>query len=104
MKPFPRSSLSAMLMIILLLVSGCGRSEQLASEDAENAVDSLYTAITARRTDLLQKSEQRLTELHAKGEIPKGLHQELNEIIATSRNDWSSAAQQLDALIRSLNE
>jgi hypothetical protein len=104
MNPVSSSSLSAMLMVILMLVSGCGRSEQFTSEDAENAVDSLYTAITARRTDLLQKSEQRLTELHAKGEIPKGLHQELNEIIATSRNNWSSAAQQLDALMRSLNE
>ena len=104
MYPVTHSVFSAMLIVILLLVSGCGRSEQLATEDAENAVDALYTAITARRSDLRQESERKLTELHAKGEIPKGLHQELNEIIATSRNDWSSAARQLDALIRSLNE
>ena len=100
----PKLSLLQVIILTLFAGIGCGRAEMITSEESERAVDALYTAVTARRTDLVQQSEKNLQQLKADGKMSEALHEELTEIIAESRTDWISAAQQLDALMRSQTE
>ncbi len=47
-----------------LMLSGCGTPPQLGdNRDALAAADSLWTAITAKRTDLVESSASRLAQL-----------------------------------------
>lgn len=101
---FQRSGLLQVIILSLFASIGCGRAELITSEESERAVDALYTAVTARRTDLVLQSEKNVQQLKADGKMTEALHEELTGIIAESRTDWTSAAQQLDALMRSQTE
>ena len=99
-----RLSLLQVIILSLFASIGCRRAEMITSEESEKAVDALYTAVTARRTDLVQQSEKNVQKLKADGKMTTALHEELTGIISESRTDWTSAAQQLDALMRSQTE
>lgn len=50
---------SVLLLSLLLSVPGCGGPPELESDEAIQTTDALYTAITSRRTELLDDSEGR---------------------------------------------
>lgn len=91
------------LMMGMLLTVGCGRPAQIgASDEVLSAVDALYTAIAARRTDLLDKSAARIEELRASGELPDAAHRQLKSYIEESRaGKWADAVRKLHDFIRS---
>ncbi len=84
-----------------LLLSGCGGSPKLETEEATSTCDALYTAITSRRPQLLEDSENRLKQLKNDGKLSVEAFESLTEIIQQARSgDWQGAAEELDGLIR----
>lgn len=85
----------------LLVVTGCSGPPELESEEAFSTTDALYTAITSRRSDLLDESETRLRELKENGKISDEAIESLADIIKQARSgDWQDAAEELDGFIR----
>ena len=53
-------------LALALTLTGCSGPPQMGGDkEVFGAVDALYTAVTAKRTDLLDRSEQKLTDLRA---------------------------------------
>jgi hypothetical protein len=85
----------------MVIILGCGGPPALESEEAFSTADALYTAITSRRTELLDKSETRLRELRDDGKLSTAANEALNKIIERARSgDWQVAAEELDGFIR----
>jgi hypothetical protein len=81
---------------------GCARTPQL-NGDAESlgAADALWTAVTAKRTDLLEKSATRIDELHTAGKLPGDAFQSLQEVIEQARGgQWDDARRTLKAFVK----
>ena len=95
-------TLAGLLLVgYLLLVPGCGGPPALESEEAFSTADALYTAVTSRRTELLEKSGSRLLELKDTGKLSNEAFESLNQIIERARSgDWQVAAEELDSFIR----
>ena len=81
----------------LLSVVGCGRPPQIGADEAVfGEVDALYTAVTAKRPDLLDQSRARLAELHRDGKVPQAAYQKLTAICEQAdRQEWRPAAETL---------
>lgn len=89
------------LFLVLLTLSGCARPPELGSEEASRAAESLYTAVTSRRDDLLQQTESQISQLRSEQKLSEQAHTELTDIIRVARDgNWQPAAERLDALIR----
>jgi len=85
----------------LWVVVGCGRPPVVESDEAFSTVDALYTAITARKIELVTDVERRLKALHADGKLSKPAMQRLDAILAKARaGQWQAAAEQIDGFIR----
>lgn len=90
------------LVVLLVAVRGCGRPPQIgADEEAFRAVDALFTAVTARRPDLVDRCADRLGQLHAGGKLPAAAHAELRRVIDRARDGrWEAAAERLYDFMR----
>ena len=85
----------------MVIIMGCGGPPALESEEAFSTADALYTAITSRRTELLDKSETRLVELKDTGKLSNHAFERLDEIMEQARSgNWQDAAEELDSFIR----
>lgn len=88
-----------LLSLTLVALCGCGQTV-IESEDSRKAIDALYTAVTSRRTELVDACELRLKQLSAAGEIPPSTTKQLTEVIAKARQQqWQPAAESLNRLI-----
>jgi hypothetical protein len=85
------------LIVLSVLFLGCGRTPQLgADQESFKAVDALYTAVTARRVDLLDNCDTKLRERHASGHLPDAAWKELSAVISQCRDaKWEPAAERL---------
>jgi len=95
--------LRAWLTVLLLLAcSACSRPSQIGGDEtAFHEVDALYTAVTSRRTDLLDASWERLTKLHAEKRVTDAAFRELKQIVDQARHDeWKPAAERLWTFMR----
>jgi hypothetical protein len=92
----------AAMLGLCLFVCGCGSTPQvLDDEETYSTVDALWTAVTSKRTDLVDKTAARLASLHAEGKLSKEGLAALEQIIAQTRNnEWMPAAQDLKAFIQ----
>jgi hypothetical protein len=83
--------------LTLFAAGGCGKPAQIGSdEEAHKAVDALFTALTAKDTQLLDKCEKRLDELTASGKLPNSAREALGTIIGKARaGKWETAAERL---------
>lgn len=98
-------SVLLLLTFFLVSIAGCGGPAALESSEAFASADALYTALTARRTDLLQNVTTRLRALNEEGKLSEDALQELTEIIDIARAErWQEAAEILDAFIRNQPE
>ena len=81
----------------LLSSYGCGRPPQVVDdEDCFSAVEALWTAVTSKRTDLLEQSATELDRLHSAGKLSEDGHEALDEIIQSARDEeWMPAAKSL---------
>ena len=96
-----KSTIFVALVVISLLVTGCGGPHALQSAEAFSTTDALYTAITSHRSDLLDESENRLKTLKDADKLSGEALETLTEIIEQARSgDWQDAAEDLDSFIR----
>ena len=84
-------------VVLSLVAGGCSRPNQVAHDpDCLKAVDALWTAVTSKRTDLLQQTDQELRRLEQSGQLSQSGHAELDVIIEMAdAGRWTDAAQQL---------
>jgi hypothetical protein len=92
-----RRGVIAVCLPCVLFVAACGRPPQIGDDEAVfGEVDALYTAVTAKRSDLLNASRQRLEELHRSGKVPDAAYQRLSTICdEAQRQQWRPAAEKL---------
>ncbi|HEX3148066.1 MAG TPA: hypothetical protein VHR66_08270 [Gemmataceae bacterium] len=88
--------------LIATAFTGCGKPPQIGTDEhAHKTVDALFTAITARNTERLNRVETQLIALQTSGQLPKEVMKELAKFIARARSGkWEPAAEQLYDFIR----
>ncbi len=96
-----RGWLAAALLVAMGLAAGCGQTPQLGNEESLSAADSLWTAITAKRADLLEISGREIETLHAEAKLTDGCYDTLSAILATARQgQWADARVALKSFVR----
>jgi hypothetical protein len=85
------------VFMLFLSLSGCGRPPQVVDdEECFQAVDALWTAVTSKRTELLEQTSTELDRLHTAGRLSDGGHQALTAIVRDARSkEWTKAATNL---------
>ena len=83
--------------LLMLSLAGCGRTPQVVDNDeCFHAVDALWTAVTSKRTDLLEQSTTELERLRAAGSLSEAGHRALTAIIRAARSkEWTKSATNL---------
>jgi len=83
--------------LFLLLLAGCGRPPQVVdNNECFQAVDALWTAVTSKRTDLLEQTAAELDRLLAAGSLTEAGHHALTAIIRDARSkEWTKSATNL---------
>ena len=88
-------------LCLCLALPGCSPPQVLNDDECLAAVDALWTAVTARRTDLLDQAEAELGRLYEAGSIPADGDAELGKIIDQARSgEWEAAARRLRKFIQ----
>ena len=91
-----------LLAAIFLPLAGCGQTPQLGGQrECLSAADALWTAVTAKRADLLDNSATEVERLHAAASLPDAAFDVLSGVIAKARaGEWTDARVTLKAFIR----
>jgi len=98
---FHRVRLAVLVVVCLSAAYGCGRTPQVGDEECLKAADALWTAVTARRSDLLEASADRIGQLHDSARLPQDAFDRLSPVIETARaGRWAEARASLKAFIR----
>jgi hypothetical protein len=96
MNSIPGSCRGVLPLLAVVILVGCGPPQIGTDEHTYNTVDALYTAVCAKRPDLVDQCERELTELKKDKRIPEAAHARLAAIIQETRDDhWTSASQRL---------
>ncbi len=92
----------ALILAACLLFSGCQRTPQLGgNEECLGAADALWTAVTAKDSELVNASEAKIKQLHTDGKLPAAAFEVLKGVIARTRaGDWDDARGDLKAFVR----
>lgn len=85
-------------LVAALWISGCGRPPQVVdNEQCFAAVEALWTAVTSKRTDLLEQTATEINRLHTSGTLSDAGHEELDRIVQMARKtEWRPAAEELN--------
>lgn len=88
--------------LMLLAFAGCGRPPQLGDDKASfKAVDALYTAVSLRELEHLDRCDRVLRDLRAKGSLSEAAGASLDAIIAEAREGkWEDAQARLGTFMR----
>ena len=91
-----------LVLFAVLPLAGCGSAAQIGGdEDSLAAIDALYTAVTSRRTALLEQSVARTETLHSEGKLSQEVHDALQPITARAKKgEWQQAARDLHRFIQ----
>ncbi len=86
----------------LLALSGCQPVPQVVNDEAVfGELDALYTAVTAKRGNLLSDCRTRLTKLHDEQRLSDAGFEEVSTIMEMcDEGDWTDAAQRLFNFMR----
>lgn len=89
-------------VFLLLIAVGCARTPQVIDDpDVYKSVDALWTAMTARKPELLEQVAVRLQKQHEERRLSAQGHARLLQIIARGRaQQWDDGLVQLRALIK----
>lgn len=92
----------AVLIVCFTFLAGCGQTPQLGGDEAcMNAADALWTAVSAKRTDLLDQSANKIESLHSETRLPDGAFESLSNVVAIARTgEWIDARTRLRKFIR----
>ena len=85
------------LMAMIVTCIGCGSPPQVVDNDeCFQAVDALWTAVTSKRSDLLEQTVTELERLRSAGALSEDGHQALSKIVGKARAaEWPEAAKML---------
>lgn len=87
--------------MVLFVCLGCGGTTVIESSEGRKAAEALYTAVTSQKSELLDRSEQRLSELKSAGKLSEAAYAKLASISRKARDGKrQAAAEELDRLIR----
>lgn len=87
--------------IVLFVCLGCGGTPVIESHEGRKVAEALYTAVTSQKPELLDRSDQRLTELKSAGKLSDAAFAKLTSISKQARDgNRQAAAEDLDRLIR----
>lgn len=98
-----RNALARILCLCsLTILAGCGRVPQVLEDEAVfSELDALYTAVTTKRTDLLNDCKQRLTKLHEEKRLSDAGYTEIKAITdLADEASWTPAAERLYTFMR----
>jgi uncharacterized protein with gpF-like domain len=99
-----RRDFTAFLLVLLAVLpfAGCGSTAQIGGDDESlAAIDALYTAVTSRRSALLEQSVARIETLHSEGKLSQEVHEALQPITARAKKgEWQQAARDLHRFIQ----
>lgn len=96
---FTRCGIS--VLIAMFVTSGCNRPAALHTSEGHKAAGALYTAVTSKKVDLLDRCDERLKSLYSDEKLSDQAYQELNAISINARDGhWQPAAEKLDWFIR----
>ncbi len=92
----------ALCLCSLMTLAGCGRVPQVLEDEAVfGELDALYTAVTTKRTDLLNDCKQRLKKLHDEKRLSDAGYTEIKEITdLADEASWTPAAERLYTFMR----
>ena len=102
-KVFCRTGLAVVAVVLVIgLGAGCGRSPQFAgNRECLAAADALWTAVTAKRTELVDQSAAEIERLHAQAQLSDEAFDALSRIVADARaGNWDAARTALKTLLR----
>lgn len=88
--------------ICLALLAGCARTPQIGGDkECFSAADALWTAVSAKRPDLLDRSAAEVERLHAGAKLPDEAFESLSSVVSKARaGQWSDARAALKTFIR----
>lgn len=90
------------IVLTACVFAGCGRAPQLGSDANFQVVDALWTAVTARRLDLVEKAAADLQSQEQAGELTPEAAAALAPVLTDARDkQWERAAKRLKKLIQS---
>lgn len=99
--PWKQRGRLALLSAAVCCLVGCGKAPQLGSEEALHAADSLWTAVTSRRTELLHQVAADCDRLQQTGHLTQPAHSALQAIVRRAEaGEWEGAAADLKAFIQ----
>ncbi|WP_240907367.1 hypothetical protein [Paludisphaera rhizosphaerae] len=89
-------------MVTCLVLAGCGGASQIGADpDAFKAVDALYTAVSLREPDRVDRCVATLASLRDAGKIDGGPLEELEGIAAEAKSgSWEPAQSRLAQFMR----
>jgi len=95
---FRRGGLLARLPVAFLLVAGCGRPPQVASQNRE-LITSLATAVSAKNAQWLESNSRLIEKRRTDGQISDADYGTLTAVVAKARaGDWTGAERDVYAL------
>ena len=81
----------AWLMVLLLVVAGCGEPSERELKNRRE-LEALLTAISLKNAKELEKDIKRIDDRHASGELSDDGYKDLQEIVKKAQaGDWSEA-------------
>ena len=102
-KRFAVSKWSTLLATVTacMVISGCSPPPQLeGDEDCLTAAEALWTAVTSKRTPLIDASAAEIEKLHASGRLHDDAYETLTGVVASARaGEWDTARKSLKNLL-----
>ncbi len=87
---------SLALLPIALALGGCGPPDMGVDKDAFKSVDALYTAVSLRDVQLVERCEGQLKALQVEGKLPSKAAASLEAIIAQGKSgEWEASQSKL---------
>ena len=87
---------------VAISIAGCSGPPQVVDdEECFSAVDALWTAVTSKRTDLLEQTATEFEKLQDAGRLSAAGLDALRTIIETARKEeWTKAAKSLKVFMQ----
>jgi len=96
-----RAVMCCLVVGLLLVPVGCRQPQVLNNDDAFRQLDALWTAISARRPEMIRQCRDGLTQLHRDQKLSDAGWKVVEGILTQAeQGDWTNAALRLKKLIR----
>jgi Sec-independent protein translocase protein TatA len=89
----------AFIIVLAVLITGCGRAPQIAPVN-RRAMQGLQTAVSSRKVEWLEAAVRLIEEQRSEGEMEDDEYEVFQKIVEKARSgDWSGAQHDAFALV-----